>query len=136
MTFFACVCFFKDSISTIERRRRFEDHSYKPALSLLRLVLDGNEQQLQLHVTQPVKHAQPLKRAAAGSHLRLKSLQLRQIVLVLVCFAFTGRVSSTYQRRRTCRQGTEWYLLTDSGEGEAHKGTGQILCVHLISHAL
>lgn len=38
-----------------------EETSYEPALSLLRLVLDGNEQQLQLHVTQPGKHAQPLK---------------------------------------------------------------------------
>lgn len=27
------------------------------------------------------------------------------------------------------------YLLTDGGEGEAHKGTGQVLCVHLISHS-
>ena len=29
----------------------------------------------------------------------------------------------------------EWYLLADSGKGEAYKGTGQILCVHLISHS-
>lgn len=29
----------------------------------------------------------------------------------------------------------EWYLLADHGEGEAYKGTGQILCVHLISHS-
>lgn len=29
----------------------------------------------------------------------------------------------------------EWYLLAHSGEGEAYKGTGQIFCVHLISHS-
>ena len=36
------------------------DPVYKPALSLLRLVFDGNKQQLQLHVTQPVKNVHSL----------------------------------------------------------------------------
>lgn len=47
---------------------------YKPALSLLGLIFDGNEQQLQLHVTQPGKQAQPLK---GGRSRRLACSNLR-----------------------------------------------------------
>lgn len=43
---------------------RRKDVIYKPALSLLRLVFDGNKQQLQLHVTQPVKHVHSLEESS------------------------------------------------------------------------
>lgn len=60
------------------------------------------------------------------------------IPTALVVFFFSTllfELLSTYQWQRACWVGKEWYLLTDSREGEAHKGTGQILCVHLIGHS-
>lgn len=40
-----------------------KDPLYQPALSLLRLEFNGNKQQLQFHVTQPVKQVHSLEKS-------------------------------------------------------------------------
>lgn len=102
---------------------------YKPALSLLRLIFNGNEQQLQLDVTQPGKEVQPLKsstsRCLMCSNLWNSNPKCSYSSSCLHCRGISHPPVEFAER----------YLLADGGEREAHKGTGQILCVHLIRHA-
>lgn len=102
-----------------------EDSLYKPALSLLRFKFNGNEQQLQLHVAQPVNQTQIIREDKYKSRWRLFS-NISESPQTLVCLT-SITIPNNWE--------VEWNLLADSGEGEAYKGTRQVLCVHLISHS-